>query len=143
MRIAINALNALAGAGISTLTNLFHQLEKLDKKNEYYVIVSNRQKELIDNIPSRFNKKFFKYVPCNPFIRVIWEQLFLPIYLYLNKIDILYSKANLTTIFAPCKIVLTIENSNPYSKLNLEWSKKELLRNKLLKYLGACPTFHC
>ena len=136
MRIAINVLNALAGAGISSFINLLPELKRLDKKNEYYVFVSNRQKELIDNIPSGFHKKVIKYLPQNPFIRVVWEQLVLPLYLFVNKIDILYSGANLTIIFAPCKIVLTIENSNPYSKLNLEWSKRDLLRNKLLKYLG-------
>ncbi len=136
MKIAINALNALAGAGVSGLINLLPEFERLDKENEYYVFISDRQKEIIDIIPAKFHKKVIKYLPQNPFVRVIWEQLVLPIYLFIYRIDILYSKANLTTVFAPCKIVLTIENSNPYSKLNLEWSKRDLLRNKLLKCLG-------
>ena len=51
------------------------------------------------------------------------------------RIALLYSVGNITSILAPCKVVLLIENCNPYSKLNLEWSKKDLLRNALLRKL--------
>jgi glycosyltransferase involved in cell wall biosynthesis len=43
---------------------------------------------------------------------------------------------NITTLLAPCRVVLLMDNPSPYSPLNIRWTKKELLRIKLIKYLG-------
>jgi glycosyltransferase involved in cell wall biosynthesis len=135
LNIALNVLSAQAGGGVSSFVNLLPMLENIDKKNQYIIFFSNKQKEITEIIPKSFKKVSIDYLP-NPYIRVIWEQLLFPLYLLVYKIDILYSVGNITSLLAPCRIVLLLENSNPYSNLRIEWSKKELIRNKLLMYLG-------
>jgi len=136
MNIALNALSARVGAGISAFVNLLPVLAKIDKTNRYFIFLSNRQKEIWDIIPETFRKVVINYVPPNPYVRIIWEQIIFPFYILFYSINILYSVGNTTTLLAPCKVLLLIENSNPYSLLKIRWSKKERLRNKLLKYLG-------
>ncbi len=136
MRIAINALSAQAGGGVSAFINLLPALAKIDEKNKYIVFVSDKQKDILDAIPPNFKKVTINYLSLNPYIRVIWEQLFFPFYLLFYRVDVLYSTGNITTLLAPCRIVLLMENANPFSTATIEWTKKEMIRNKFLKYLG-------
>ena len=47
MRIAINALSAVAGGGITYLNQLFKHLSEIDKKNEYLVITTGNGKQIL------------------------------------------------------------------------------------------------
>ncbi len=136
MNIALNALSARAGAGISVFQILMKALDQIDKKNKYYIFVSSEQKYIINFVPDSFVKIILQNCPSNPYLRVLYEQIVLPFYIYLNSIDILYSVGNVTSLFAPCKVVLFIENTNPFSKIIFKWSFKEKIRNKLLFCLG-------
>ena len=135
MNIALNALSAKAGAGISVLQNLLPALAELDSKNSYYILVSENQKDIIDFTPKNFHVLVLKNAPSNPYFRVLYEQLVLPIVFHKHKIDLLYSVGNTTVLFAPCKVLLFIDNTNPFTKVVSNWSFKEKLRNKLLFYL--------
>jgi len=135
MKIAFNALSAKAGAGVSVFQMLMPAIAKLDKKNNYYIIVSKNQQEIIKDIPDNFGKIILNHVPNNPYLRVLYEQFILPFVLLKNRIDLLYSVGNTTVLLAPTKIVLFIENTNPFTKIVNNWSFKEKLRNKLLFYL--------
>jgi glycosyltransferase involved in cell wall biosynthesis len=134
--IALNALSARGGGGVSAFINLFAALDKIDKVNNYTVYVSAKQNEIITAIPDSFKKVSIDYLISNPFVRILWEQIVFPLYLLINRTDILYSVGNITSILAPCKVVLFIENANPYSLVNIKWSIKETLRHKFLKWLG-------
>jgi len=136
MKIAINALSARAGGGISAFVNLLPSLARIDKDSQYIIFISKRQKEILEAIPKNFETVIIDYTPPNPYIRVAWEQIVFPLYLLYYRVDVLYSVGNITTLLAPCKIVLLIENLNPYSLANVEWPRKEMIRNKFLKYLG-------
>ncbi|MBU0952206.1 MAG: glycosyltransferase family 4 protein [Elusimicrobia bacterium] len=136
MIIAINAINALAGAGISTLANLLPKIIEHDKNNKYIVLLSTKQFELRNTIPSGIQIIEVKYLPVNPYFRVVFEQLILPFYILFYKVDLLYSMANMTVLFAPCKIVMTIENSNPFSKIPIKWSLNNRSKNSLIKFLS-------
>ncbi len=138
MNIAFNLLSAKAGAGISVARNLLHAIAELDKTNTYFVFLSKNQMDLIKALPSSQNIRsvILKFVPQNPYLRVLYEQFILPIYLIQHRIDVLYSVGNITTLLAPCKILLFIENTNPLSKLSVEWSPGGKIRNKLLYILG-------
>lgn len=136
MKIALNVLSAKAGGGLSTFVNLIPALNKADRSNEYVIFVSSTQTELLTTIPGTFKKVIIDYTGSNPLVRMVWEQLVFPIYLLFLKVDLLYSVGNVTSLLAPCRIVLLIENSNPYSRLNIKWTKKEALRNKLLRIIG-------
>ncbi|WP_141266826.1 glycosyltransferase family 1 protein [Thermodesulfovibrio sp. Kuro-1] len=136
MNIALNTLSARAGAGISVFQTLMKALDEVDKTNKYFVFVSSKQNSIISSIPDSFEKVIFKHCPANPYFRVLWEQSILPFYIYKYKINVLYSVGNITSLLAPCNVVLFIENVNPFSKIIKNWTLKEKLRNKLIFYLG-------
>lgn len=136
MNIALNTLSARAGAGISVFQTLMPSLAKIDKTNKYFIFVAKEQKDIIDYIPERFQAIILSNVPQNPFFRVAWEQFFLPFYLKKYKIDLLYSVGNTTILFAPCKILLFIENLNPFTKIIKKWTFRDKIRNRLLFFLG-------
>lgn len=136
MNIALNTLSARVGAGISVFQTLMKALDEVDKTNKYFIFVSSKQNSIITSIPDSFEKIIFKHCPVNPYFRVLWEQFILPFYIYKYKIDVLYSVGNITSLLAPCKVLLFIENVNPFSKIIKNWTIKEKLRNKLLFYLG-------
>lgn len=136
MRIAINALSARAGGTVSALINLLPEIARIDKNNKYLIFIAKTQEEILETIPLDFIIVKIGFVTGNPYIRIIWEQLFFPIYLIYYGIDVLYSLGNITTLLAPCKVVLLMENSNPYSIALIKWPWRERLRNKLIKLLG-------
>jgi len=117
MKIAFNALSAKAGAGVSVFQMLMPAIAKLDKKNNYYIIVSKNQQEIIKDIPDNFYKIILNHVPNNPYLRVLYEQFILSFILLKNRIDLLYSVGNTTVLLAKTKIVLFIENTNPFTKI--------------------------
>lgn len=136
MNIAFNTLSARAGAGISVFQSLMPSIAAIDKTNKYFIFAAKEQKEIIDYIPERFQAIILSNVPQNPFFRVAWEQFFLPFYLKKYKIDLLYSVGNTTILFAPCKILLFIENPNPFTKIIKQWTFRDKIRNRLLFFLG-------
>ena len=134
--IALNALSAQGCGGVSVFMNLIAALDKIDNDNKYTVYVSAKQNEIVAAIPDSFETVSIEYWISNPFFRILWEQIVFPIYLLINRIDILYSVGNTTSILAPCKVVLFIENVNPFSLVNIKWSMSETLRHKFRRYLG-------
>ena len=136
MRIAINALSARAGGGITAFRSLLPALDRVDAKNEYVLFLSSRQKEILETVPERFEVVMPGTLPENPYLRVLWEQVFFPFELLRHQIDLLYSVGNITTLFAPCRVVLLVENANPYSPLHFTLGLSERFRNSLLQGLG-------
>jgi N-acetyl sugar amidotransferase len=134
--IALNALSAQGCGGASAFINLFAALDKVDNDNNYTVYVSIKQNEIVGAIPDSFKKVSIDYLISNPFFRILWEQIVFPLYLLFNKTDILYSVGNTTSILAPCRVVLCVENVNPFSLVNIEWSISESWRHKFRKFLG-------
>lgn len=137
MRIVINALSVFSGGGLTSMINLLPALEKVDRENEYIVIVSIRQTAVIRGIPEHFGTHKVTFNPKNIVTRLLYEQLAMPFVLLRLGADWLYSVGNLTTLLAPCRILLLIENANPYSALGLPWGRKERLRHWALRTLGT------
>jgi len=133
MRIAINALSARTGGGISAFLNLLPALHEADKNNEYLVYVSADQREIISCIPKGF-KTVTLNAPGNPYARVLFEQLVFPALFIFHGIELLYSVGNTTILLATCKIVLLIENASPYSHLNRH-KGSDTIRNFFLRML--------
>lgn len=115
MKIAINALAAKSGGGITYLVNLLPQVSKYAKDSYFYVFLPVDQNEL--DLGKEFSN--MKIIRLNFFnnilLRFVYDQLILPIILLYLKIDILYCPTDIATILAPCKTVLAIRNPNPYS----------------------------
>lgn len=136
MRIAINTLSAHSGAGVSMMGNLLSEIARTDAKNQYVIFYSRTERRVERAIPIHFKKVPADLVPRNPYLRVMWEQFIFPFYLLRHRIHVLYSVGNITSVFAPCKIVLLMENANPYSLIDLPWLFKERARLTLLRVLG-------
>ncbi|MBI3579812.1 MAG: hypothetical protein HY089_10435, partial [Ignavibacteriales bacterium] len=136
MRIAINALSVHSGGGLTAMLSLLPALEQVDHQNTYVVVVSRTQASLLAAIPKSFHMHFVSIDPRNVLLRILYEQLVLPFVLLQLKVDWLYSVGSMTSLLARCKILLLIENANPYSLLKIHWALSEKLRNFVLGFLG-------
>ena len=137
IRIAINALSGRVGGGVTGFRFLLPALGRLGCDDEFHVIISPRQTVIREAVPPGFKVHFVSFDATNLVKRVLFEQVVLPVLLLRWKIDVLYSVGNTTSLLAPCKVVLLMENSNPYSRLDLPWSWKERIHLRTLRLLGA------
>ena len=136
MRIVVNALSVFSGGGLTSMTNLLPALVRVDGENEYVVIVSAKQAAVVSQIPKNVGVHSVRFNPKNVLVRLLYEQLVLPFVLRRLGARWLYSVGSLTTLLAPCKVLLLIENANPYSVLDVAWNRKDRLRNWALRTLG-------
>lgn len=120
MKIAINALPARLGAGVTFYRNFLPALGAIESDHEYVVLLHKEQASLFPSIPERFERRFVSGAPANFAARSVWEQAVLPFLLKKWNVDVLYSQGNLTSLFAPCRKVVVVTGSNPYSPLKLE-----------------------
>ena len=112
MRIAINTLTVNrreCGGGEKYLYYLLNNLAKIDKQNQYSILVSSVNKDRFT-----INQENFTQVLCpinaqNRLQRILWEQTRLPQMLKKLKIDVLHSPNNISPIRVPCKSVVTIQ----------------------------------
>ncbi|MBI3577996.1 MAG: glycosyltransferase family 4 protein, partial [Ignavibacteriales bacterium] len=118
------------------MLSLLPALEQVDRQNTYVVVVSRTQASLFAAIPKSFHMHFVGINPRNVLLRILYEQLVLPFVLLQLKVDWLYSVGSMTSLLAGCKILLLIENANPYSLLKIQWAPSEKMRNVVLRFLG-------
>ena len=137
MRIVVNALSVFSGGGLTSMVNLLPALARVDRENEYVVIVSATQKAVASQIPKNLLVHRVGFNPRNVLVRLLYEQLVLPFVLWRLGARWLYSVGSITTLLAPCKVLLLIENANPYSVLDVAWNRKDRLRNWALRTLGG------
>ncbi|OHB47480.1 MAG: hypothetical protein A2106_05260 [Planctomycetes bacterium GWF2_40_8] len=136
MRIAINALSAVAGGGVTYLNQLFKHLSEIDKKHEYLVITTENGKQILYTDYKNFHVIFFKIPGLSTSLRLLWEQLYLWHVLKKYKVDILYSPANIGLIFCSFPTIIMIQTVAPFDS---EMIKKQniyyQLKFNLLKIL--------
>lgn len=118
MRIAINALPARIGGGLTYLMNLLPALERADPENDYLILASRAQESLRARIPGRFEQRVVD-IPRNYVLRTFWEQFVLPLLLRRWGIDVLITTGNVTSLLAPCAKVMVMTGSNHMSPLDL------------------------
>lgn len=133
MKILINALNVKTGGGESSFLKLILNLKKIDRKNQYVILLNRIQSEKYRNILEDYQKVIVKREPGSILYRMIFEQLVLPVIVLIHHIDVLYSTGNITSLVAPCRTFLLFENSNPFSFLDLQWSVREKIKLGILK----------
>lgn len=113
MRIGINTLVAVPGGigGTQTyLQNLIENLAKIDKENEYFLFVAPWNENLF-KIKQKNFKKLICNIPSKPlFLRVLYEQIILPILAWQNKIDVFHAPANVLPFIFLRPLVLTIHD---------------------------------
>lgn len=116
MRIAVNALSAVAGGGVTYLNQLFKHLSEIDKKNEYLIITTKKGEKVLRANYKNFRVLSFKIPSISTIIRLLWEQVCLWYLLKKNKADILYSPANIGFIFNSFPTVVMIQTVAPFDK---------------------------
>jgi glycosyltransferase involved in cell wall biosynthesis len=110
MRIAINTLALLrnkAGAEQYTL-NIINELAKIDKHNEYFIIVSDVNYDIYSVEQSNFNIIHIKVNTYSKLKRILYEQIVVPFKLKQYKIDVLFNPCNIMPLFCPCETVAMI-----------------------------------
>ncbi len=113
MRIAINTLGpSKLKAGIGRyVSNLVNDLAKIDNQNKYVIFANEDNKEWFTNIKN----PNFKIIQLGnyskiKFLRILWEQIILPIHCVLKKIDLLHSPGFTLPIIKTCKQAVTIHD---------------------------------
>ena len=128
MRIAINALSAVAGGGVTYLNQLFKHLSVIDRENEYLIITTRKGEKILHTNYKNFRVISFRFPGFSPILRVFWEQLYLWFVLKKNMANILYSPANIGLIFSPFPTILMIQTVAPF---DYEMIKKQNIYYRL------------
>ena len=122
MRIGISTLVTIPGGigGIQTyLQKLIENLAKIDKENEYFLFAAPWNEDLF-KIKQKNFKKLICRVPAKPlFLRVLYEQILLPLLAWRNKIDVFHFPANFSLSIPFCPSVLTLHDITPLVSLEL------------------------
>lgn len=126
MRIAINALSAVAGGGVTYLNQLFKYLSEIDRKNDYLIITTKKGKGVLVASYKNFQVLSFKFPSISPVFRIFWEQFYLWYILKKNRVTILYAPANIGLIFSSIPTVLMIQTVAPFYP--------EMIRNQNVYY---------
>lgn len=117
MRIGLNLLFYLPGqlAGIATYTtNLVHALARIDSENQYFLFVNQETRSYFEDVLAQPN---FYEVICGikasfrP-VRLLWEQLVLPLQLKQYHVDLVHSLGYFSPLFVPCSSISTIPDLN-------------------------------
>ena len=116
MRIAINALSAVAGGGVTYLNQLFRHLSEIDKGNEYLIITTKKGEKVLQAEYENFQMLTFKIPGYSIISRLLWEQLCLWYELKKYKADILYSPANIGLICSSIPTVIMIQTVAPFDR---------------------------
>lgn len=116
MRIAINALSAVAGGGVTYLNQLFEHLSEIDKENEYLIITTKNGEKILHANYKNFQVVSFEIPSLSTILRLFWEQLCLWHILKKYKTVLLYSPANIGLIFHSFPTVLMIQTVAPFNK---------------------------
>lgn len=128
MRIAINALSAVAGGGVTYLNQLFKHLSVIDRENEYLVITTKKGKKVLYADYKNFCVLSFKIPSLSIVTRLLWEQLYLWYILKKYKADVLYSPANIGLIFQSFPTIVMIQTVAPF---DYEMIKKQNIYYRL------------
>jgi len=116
MKIAIDLTSIpkqMTGVG-KYAQSLVKSLAEYDKKNHYWIFIKGNQCKNFNPNKENFHIIYLSNILHNIPIRILWEQLVLPLYLYREKIDILHSIHYTTSLLAPCKCVITFHDMTFY-----------------------------
>ncbi|MEI9475043.1 MAG: glycosyltransferase family 1 protein [Deltaproteobacteria bacterium] len=111
MRIGINALFLLptkVGGTEIYIRNLVKWLAKVDQQNEYRIFVNKESEGVFKDLPPNMNVVLCPIRAANRPVRILWEQVVLPVQLRLHHIDVLLSAGMTSPFICPSVSVLVI-----------------------------------
>jgi len=135
MKIAIDGSAAMIGGSATYIYNLLPALTQIDKENEYIIICTQDQTKWTIELPQNFRYVRIPLRWDEAGKRIWWMQTKLPKLLNEQQVDVLYSPNELTSLFAPCPVVLAIRNFAPYANSDVAEGLKDKLRLLQIKRL--------
>jgi len=109
MRIMIDARMGHTRVGMGVyVRGLLDGLAKIDKENDYYVIINKDREENFVPIQNNFHKIYTNITYSNYLLRDFWEHLYLPLKLHKTKIDVYHGPNYVLPILGKGRMVLTI-----------------------------------
>lgn len=140
MKIAINALGVDGGGGQTYLEAILPELDALDTQNDYVILLRKNHSVSLPALSKRFKIALIPVRQPSWLWRVVIEQLSLPYWLKKEKIDLLYSPADATSLLAPCPVVLAMRNPNLYVKMKMGWPLRYRLKFAVLSIMARLST---
>ena len=141
MRIAID-LSAVRKDMVGPVvycTGFLTSLAKIDSNNEYLVFLTHEIEQLIRNdLPQNFKIHITK-LSNHVWLRVLWGQFLLPIYLKKWNADVLFAAFDISPLLALCPVVLGVRNPLPIRIKNSINLKGRL--HKIISYY-SCKKAH-
>lgn len=137
MHIVINCLSVHSGGGLTSWLSLLPAMHSLRPDVTLTVLVTQRNIGLFERLPESIRRSVVHGVSERVSVRKALEQIILPFVLLRLKADWLFGLANTVILAAPCRVVLNLENANPYSALPIAWSRHWRMRLGVVRFLGG------
>ena len=137
MKIAVNAISMKSGGGITYLSNLLRALVEIDLNNQYLIIVPDRLSAPLPPSGPRCRIRFVKIPFQSTLLRILYEQIVIPCLVWKDRVDLLYSPADIASLIAPCPVVLGIQNPNLYTSLKLSWPIAYRIHFAFLRFMAV------
>lgn len=136
MKICINALAASLGGGFTYVANMVPNLGLPPGERHTFILLLARGFQGTPSVPDNVRCVYVRIPFGNTVLRVAYEQFLLPLFLFFWRVDLLFSPQDMTTLAAPCKVVLAMRNPNLYTRLKQGWRPKDALRILVLGVLA-------
>jgi glycosyltransferase involved in cell wall biosynthesis len=132
LKIGINALYLIPGkvGGSETyIRNLIQSMWKIDKQNEYVVFINKESVGIFEQLAPGFTVMVCSIAAGHRPLRILWEQLILPIQIWRHEIDILLSCGMTSPFFCPAASILVIHDLHHINQpRNYSWLYHFFLR---------------
>ena len=113
MKICVNALQiepGITGGGETFLVNLMKQIARLDGANRYLILVTEENRHLFADNPSRIHCRTILRSSRSKLSRLLFENLILPFFLLWYRVDLYYSPSGVLPLILFCRSVVTFQN---------------------------------
>ena len=139
MRVLLNAVSAKMGGAANYIRNIACELESLAPEDEFICVVPEEQVDALRGL-ARNLQVIGTPVSNNSYLRRIWfDQVTLRRMLRTEKIDVLYSTANLGMLACPSRQILLVRNmlyfSPAYEQLLVTAGLRARFENTLRRWL--------
>src|ERR1039458_9138578 len=118
MKVLMNAVSAKMGGAANYIRNIASELEKVAPKDDFIIVVPSNQAREIKRTAS--NIRFITTHSTGFLGRGWFDQVTLRRMLRNERVDVLYSTANLGMFSCPCPQVVLVRNSLYFSPLFLQ-----------------------
>lgn len=137
MNIAINTLGpSKLKAGIGRyVSNLVNDLAKIDDENKYFIFANEDNLSWFKNITNE-NFKIIKLgnYSKNKLLRILWEQIILPMRCMFKRIDLLHSPSFTLPLIKTCKQAVTIHDMTFFNYAEHHTILKRIYFPLMIKY---------